>query len=230
MNPTPLARQVQRRMEALQLDRKGLSKKAKLNETFVRDLLEGRTISPRYASLEKLAGALGCAVSDLTIDEAPQFATNARRSIVSREARSSIMVPTISIDELDVRAAAGAGQLVTEETKVSEWHMPRDLLRAATQAPFEDVKIITIVGDSMQPTFNPTEKVLVDTDDKLPTPPGVFVIWDGLGLVAKRVEHIADSEPPTVRIMSDNPKYPPYERVIGEAHIQGRVIGKWLWT
>jgi phage repressor protein C with HTH and peptisase S24 domain len=219
MEKTRLAREVERRMEALLLNPKSLSKKAKLNETWVRDLLEGRTLSPRHVSLQKLATALGCGIGDLTGD-APAIAH-----------RDPAPENVAAVDELDVRAAAGPGQLVDETAKViSEWRMPRDLLRAATQSPTERIKILTIVGDSMMPTFHPTEKVMVDTADTTPSPPGVFVIWDGLGVVAKRIEHIPDSDPPRVRIMSDNPRYQPYERTLDEAYVQARIIGKWLWT
>jgi phage repressor protein C with HTH and peptisase S24 domain len=133
---------------------------------------------------------------------------------------------------MDIRAGAGSGQAVTidEGGKIAEWSVPQELLRSATSSPSERIKILSIVGDSMQPTFNPTEKVMVDTGDLMPSPPGIFIVWDGLGLVAKRVEFVAHSDPPTVRMLSDNQKYSTYERVIGEAHIQGRVIGKWLWT
>jgi hypothetical protein len=71
---------------------------------------------------------------------------------------------------------------------------------------------------------------MVDTGDVRPSPPGVFVVWDGLGFVVKRVEFMVHSDPPKVKITSDNPKYTPYERVLGEAYIQGRVLGKWLWV
>jgi hypothetical protein len=37
------------------------------------------------------------------------------------------------------------------------------------------------------------------------------------------------SEPPRVRISSDNGKYDAYERTLEEAYIQGRVIGQWRW-
>jgi phage repressor protein C with HTH and peptisase S24 domain len=134
------------------------------------------------------------------------------------------------IDEVDVRAAAGAGSINDVEPIVAEWMFPKNLVRSATNAPTERIRILTVVGDSMPETFQPFEKVMVDTTDLTPTPPGVFVVWDGLGLVVKRVEHVAFSEPPTVRIMSDNPKYAPYERVLDEAHIQGRVLGKWQWV
>lgn len=133
------------------------------------------------------------------------------------------------IGEVDVRAAAGAGSINEVEPVVAEWLVPKTLVRSATNAPTDRVRILTVVGDSMPETFRPFEKVMVDTTDLMPTPPGVFVVWDGLGLVVKRVEHVAFSDPPTVRITSDNPKYQPYERTLDEAHIQGRVLGKWQW-
>ena len=76
-------------------------------------------------------------------------------------------------------------------------------------------------------TLNPGEKVLVDFRDTVASPPGIFVVWDGLGLVLKRVEFLAQSDPPKVRITSDNARYQPYERILEEAYIQGRVIGSW---
>ena len=38
-------------------------------------------------------------------------------------------------------------------------------------------------------------------------PPGIFVIWDGTGLVAKRIEHAPHSEPPRMVLKSLNPGY-----------------------
>ena len=76
----------------------------------------------------------------------------------------------------------------------------------------------------MLPTLYPGQKVMVNTRDNRPTPPGLFYVWDGMGLVIKRVELVPGSNPPTVRIKSDNPKYDTYERTIDEAHINGRII------
>lgn len=144
------------------------------------------------------------------------------------------IVPLMArIEEFDIRGSAGAGALVDDSEApqvVHEWQIPRDLIRGATYSPPERIKIITVVGDSMEGTFRSYERVMVDTDDKVPTPPGVFVVFDGLGLVVKRVEYVPHSDPPTVRITSDNPKYSPYERTLGEAYIQGRVLGRWQWV
>lgn len=136
----------------------------------------------------------------------------------------------LKIDELDIRVGAGAGQLAEGVGKMGHWALPRELVRLATPARAERIKIVTVVGDSMTPTFNPTDRIMIDTSDTNPSPPGVFVVWDGFGQVVKRVEFMPHSEPPTVRISSDNQRYAPYERSLGEAYIQGRVIGKWQWS
>ena len=218
-----VAREVTKRMKERGLNPKSLSKRAGLNETFVRDLTKGKSRNPRADSLNKLATALECHISDLTDGSGSRLTLG--KAIAQGQAWGSA-----TVDEIDVRAAAGAGQLIESDAKIGEWQLPRELVKVATNSPLDRIKILTIVGDSMVPTYGPLEKVMVDMGDTRPAPPGVFVLWEGLGFVVKRVEHIPHSEPPRIKISSDNPKYSAYERILGEAYIQGRVIAKWLWT
>lgn len=133
------------------------------------------------------------------------------------------------IVELDVRASMGAGAIVESENVTGEWQVPADLFRGQTSAPLGALRIITAYGDSMEPEIPPGARVAVDISDKRPSPPGIFVVFDGVGLVIKRVEVVPFSDPVTVRLSSDNSHYKPYERVLDEAYIQGRVIGQWRW-
>lgn len=139
----------------------------------------------------------------------------------------------ISVDELDVRANGGYGlahDTTEAEPVVARWQMPGDILRAQTTAPPKSLKIITVFGDSMAPDFLPGERVLVDLDDRRPSPPGVFVLWDGLGLVIKRLELVPGTDPHMLRLIPRNPQYQTYEQPLSDVHINGRVIGKWQWT
>ncbi|MCA6305263.1 MAG: helix-turn-helix transcriptional regulator [Phenylobacterium sp.] len=140
----------------------------------------------------------------------------------------------VSIPELDVRAAAGDGALDDAvgdgEHVVASWSMPAAILRAQTTAPRDRMRIITVYGDSMAPDFNPGDRILVDTDDRRPSPPGVFAIWDGIGLVIKRVEYVINSSPAAVRLISRNPQYEPRSLSLADLDIRGRVIGRWQWT
>jgi phage repressor protein C with HTH and peptisase S24 domain len=145
-----------------------------------------------------------------------------------RHKRSSVS-PRLCIDELDVRASAGHGALVDGEKLIARWEIPTELIRGFTSAPPDELKIIRVQGDSMEPTLLPGQRVMVDSADRTPSPPGIFVVWDGLGFVIKRVDLVPHSEPLRVRISSDNGRYEPYERTLNEAYIQGRVIGQWRW-
>lgn len=71
---------------------------------------------------------------------------------------------------------------------------------------------------------------MVDTQDRSPSPPGIFVVWDGFGLVVKRMEMVPYSDPPKVRLISRNREYSTLELPAEDVHINGRVFGKWLWT
>lgn len=215
--------EIERRMLLLKLNPSSLSLKAGLNRWFVRDLMEQRDREPNGKSLGKLAMALGCAISDILTKD-PEMADEAPR----REMPPSKdgMVP---IEELDVRAAAGPGSLHEIEQVKNVWHLPGDLMRSYTATPADFVKIASIVGDSMEPTLMPATKVMIDTRDVRPSPAGVFFVWDGVGLVAKRVEIVPGSDPVRVRLISDNPRYTTYEVSLEEARIQGRVMGRWQW-
>lgn len=151
------------------------------------------------------------------------------RPLAPAAPRSDIGGRTIRIPELDVRASAGGGLLGENEKMVAEWQVPSGVVRGYSTAPAAELRIITVMGDSMEPTLQPGQRVLVDTGDRKPSPPGIFVVWDGLGLVIKRVQMVPHSEPPKVKITSDNVKYETYERSLEEAYIQGRVIGQWRW-
>lgn len=139
---------------------------------------------------------------------------------------------SVSVVEIDVSASAGPGLEVTDEKRIGEWHLPRTLIQGATGTPADHLRIISVKGRSMEPMFFPHDKVMVDTLDRKPTPPGPFVVWDGLGEVVKMVQFVPHSDPQKVKIVSVNAEYgvDPYERTLDEAHIQGRVLGKWWWA
>lgn len=134
------------------------------------------------------------------------------------------------IEEVDASVSAGPGTTVGDLTVIRQWQVAANMVNFGTDSAISKIKIIRVKGDSMTPTFNPTDRIMVDTGDIVPSPEGIFVVWDGVGFVLKRVQIVAHSDPVKVRLMSDNKSYQPYERVLSEAYLQGRVIGKWLWT
>lgn len=133
----------------------------------------------------------------------------------------------VLVNEREVRASAGGGAVVEAEDVNGTWGFPRDWLKYELRAKPADLDVITIDGDSMSPTLEPGDKVVVDRSRTAPSPPGVFIVWDGMATVAKRLEFIPNSDPPRVRILSDNPRYQPYERTAEEVFVLARVLGRW---
>lgn len=131
------------------------------------------------------------------------------------------------VSEIDVRASAGPGAIHEGLEEVKQvWFFPENVIRHEFRARTSDLRMITIDGDSMEPLLASGDRVMIDTSQRVPVPPGIFVIWDGMGLVAKRIEHAPNSDPPLVLIKSVNPEYQTYERSAEEVHVVGRVI----WT
>jgi phage repressor protein C with HTH and peptisase S24 domain len=129
------------------------------------------------------------------------------------------------VPELDVRASAGHGAFHDGDEEIKAvWMFPDAVIRHELRARSANLRIITIDGDSMEPLLASGDRVLVDTSQRVPAPPGIFVIWDGLGIVAKRIEHIPTAEPSRIVIKSINPLYNDYERPTEEVNIIGRVI------
>lgn len=208
-------------------NQKSLAEAARLNETAVRDILKGRSRRPLHTTIIALARTLACEPEDLIGGWRGTSALGASGGAASAGS-------TATIRELDVRPAAGGNSSVVEILEGAEEEATRALygfpasgFRELYGAPPEEVRILEVVGDSMAPELWPGQKVMVHLRDRQPSPPGVFVLWDGLGLVIKRVEFIAQSDPPKLRISSDNRQYAVYERTIDEVHILGRVIGRW---
>ncbi len=229
---------VQRRIEELGLDYATVSRGIGKNHAYIQQFLKRNNPAKLPEDVRHLlADILG--VDEASLKPGPALA----RALIEAQGQTPIkdnvvkLAPksigdTIQIRELDVRAYAGDGAAHLEDVPDirREWQLPRDMIKGHTSAPQDKLRIITVFGDSMEPTLQPGARVLIDTDDRTPSPPGMFVCWDGLGLVIKRVELIAHSDPLTVRLTSDNPHYTAYERTIDEAHISGRVIGRWAWS
>ena len=75
----------------------------------------------------------------------------------------------------------------------------------------------------MDPTLCNNDLVLLDIAKTIASPPGIFALFDGMGLVIKRLEY-AGSDNTRLRIICDNPHYSSYERSVDETYIIGRVV------
>lgn len=132
----------------------------------------------------------------------------------------------VPVHEQNTEIEGEPGHAINTDEVLGYWSVPEDYARSELKIDPGGSRIIRITGDSMEPKLYDGDRVLVDTNDRNPSPPGVFALWDNYGVVVKSVERVHGTDPARLRLISLNTTYSPYEVVEGEAHLIGRV--KWV--
>jgi phage repressor protein C with HTH and peptisase S24 domain len=80
----------------------------------------------------------------------------------------------------------------------------------------------------MSPTIQSGDRVIIDTDHRVPSPDGLYAIRDRFGsIVVKRLQVLRRGDPPIVKIISDNPHHG--EEEVSAEEIETAIIGRVLW-
>lgn len=123
----------------------------------------------------------------------------------------------------DVAASAGGGSVVEYEAEIYSLAFPPEYLKKLTSSSPAHLSIISVKGDSMDPTLVDDDVVLLDTSKTNLSFDGLFVIRFDDALHVKRVGRSA--KPGYVIVISDNSAFRDIEADKGDLH----VIGKVLW-
>lgn len=187
---------------------------AGLGDGVVRNYLAGRADSLNQTTLEKLARAADATVAEL-IGEKP------RDPRVGKD--------VAAIKSLEVRAAMGGGFEVVEEPEGPPYFFRREWIERITGNDKAALRVLPdLRGDSMLPTIAEHDMGLVKIAGfNEPFESGkIYIIWDGTGLIVKRLERVVGGKRQRLRVISDNASvYPPYE-VDAESI---RIIGQIIW-
>ena len=112
-----------------------------------------------------------------------------------------------------VEAAAGPGALNEEfAAETARWHLPEGMLRHEGAVKPENLRILRVRGNLMEPEMRDGDRLMVDISRRVPATGEMFVLWDGNGLVVKRVETMR-GDPSRLRLISANPDYAPFRSV-----------------
>lgn len=142
--------------------------------------------------------------------------------------------------EVDVRAGAGegatgdiatialsAGQSIVGHAVLSEWVLPASFYRHELHASPGAIILMQVHGDSMWPTLQSGDRVIIDTKQSSFASDGLYVFHDGDGVPrVKRLSKVLFSDPPTVDVISDNPQHPKQNALLADVMIFGRVVGR----
>ena len=195
-------------------DRLGLSvaeiaRRAELNYDNVRDLIRREGSSTSVENAAKIASVLDI---DLQAGMAPTRVENG-----DNPPDGSGMVPVY-----DVYASAGFGSLVGYEEQTHGLAFPPAYLRKLTNGSTRDLVIISVKGDSMEPTLLDDDVVLVDKSKTHMGYEGMFVLRHNDTLLVKRAGMAA--KPGRVTLISDNKTYPPVDAALVDLHVVGKVL------
>lgn len=179
-------------------------------EGAIHNYISGRTTSLTYITLEKLAAAAGCTVGEML------------REPTTKEDSGKF----VRIKHLEVHASAGGGFEVTSEPEGEPYYFKKTWLESKFGGHDGKLRVIHFDGDSMVPTIHSGDVGIVltgiTTEDFQSGK--IYVLWDGRGLVVKRLEAII-SDRPKIRVISDNSSvFSPYEIDAEYARIIGRVL------
>ena len=129
-----------------------------------------------------------------------------------------------SVKRHPVTVSAGPGAVVNEELGRPYFAFDERWLKALTATPADNLSIVRVEGDSMSPTLNPGDEILIDLGDCADRlRDGIYVLRVDDALVVKRLA--LNPLGRSVTVQSDNPAYPDWPDCdLDEINCIGRVI------
>jgi phage repressor protein C with HTH and peptisase S24 domain len=214
---------IKKAREALGMTQTTLAKAVGVSQQAVMELESGRAKGTKHCA--KFARALG--QDPLWLETGDGRMREAAKA--KRQAKSDApdMLPDVAnferIPVIDIRTSSGRGAIGDGERTVGFWMFSTDWLRAVTPAPFSQLVVVQVSGDSMEPTLHNGDYALIDSSQLNPRREGIYVLRIDDTLMIKRVT----VHPATKRVTlgTDNARYQTYEDLdAGNVEALGRVI------
>lgn len=128
----------------------------------------------------------------------------------------------VEIEELDLAFGMGGGSYLDMPVKAKPRKFTRGWLRMFTPAPPVRIKIAQGIGDSMAPTIQNADIVIIDTaDTRVKMGDQIWAVAYGDTGLIKRLRPLPSGG---VKIMSDNPLIEAETAYDGELHVIGKVV------
>lgn len=132
----------------------------------------------------------------------------------------------VSVQRHPVSVSAGPGAIPAEEAGKPYFAFDERWLKAITASSPERLSIVRVQGDSMSPTLNEGDDILVDLGDSAERlRDGIYVLRAEEALVVKRLA--LNPMGRRVTVQSDNPAYPDWPDCTLE---QVQPIGRVIWS
>lgn len=211
---SPIGQRLKLEMKKRGVTSTDLARRAEVRTSFLYDIFSGKSANPSTVKLARVADQLGINVSYLVgITQTPDLPQQSPDE-------AYMAVPHVVVD-----IGASTGTVVSVSGRNGEPFLFRKAwIQEHLRVDIDNARVMTVRGDSMEPTLCHNDTVLIDLSQKTPSPPGLFVVFDGFGLAVKRIEQIGQQQPPRLHVSADNSQYSSYDRSADETFIIGRVV------
>lgn len=185
------------------------------------DIQRGKSRNPGMATISLIAEAFGRPTSFFLEPQGSAKRNNLEPDIPpSRNASNGDDV--VEIIQLDLSVSMGPGTHIEDYVEEEPVKFDMGFIRAITRSPVLRLRLIRGVGDSMFPTLNGGDAIIVDTTERmLSRQDGIYwiSIYGAMGI--KRLRAVSKTR---VMIVSDNPDIRDYEVDAEDLRIEGRAI------
>lgn len=126
-----------------------------------------------------------------------------------------------------VEASAGPGALVEGEPILEIMALGREWIRRELGADPGRLSLLFMRGDSMTPTLQPGEMLLLERVEGSQIGDGICVIRLDADLLVKRIQRLPGGK---LQVGSDNPAYQPFVVDVGGEAAEVAVVGRVIWA
>jgi phage repressor protein C with HTH and peptisase S24 domain len=208
-------------------DAYSLAEKSGVPQPTTQRFLSGVHKSANAETVKKWAKAYGLTESQLRGDMPIGYEMQERSAYQNSLIYSD---DVIKIPLLNAVASMGNGNQQQEVETVIDMLTISKTWADKTLRPYtnsENLAFIHAIGDSMHPTFNDGDILMIDTGDKSITADKIYVLEAYERLFIKRVRQRLDGE---IEISSDNPSVKTVDILNGNhtINVLGRVV--WVWN
>lgn len=198
--------------------------------------LEESDDNMRAARMLETVGHLG--TSQRPAPSSQRIALHEAGHAVTRNLMAAAM---LQVREIDVRGGASYGGGIIDEAHqedgnqadkvVARWGLPTEFVESELGLRSGGMDIIKVRGDSMDDGsakgLASGDRVMVDRDDRDVRQGGIFVVFDGVGIIIKQVELDREAQPPRIVCKSLNTRYSPITLTLeSPVQVVGRVAAR----
>jgi transcriptional regulator with XRE-family HTH domain len=108
---------------------------------------------------------------------------------------------------------------------LGRWLIPKQLIAWAGDVPRDDLLIVQMDSDDMEPTMKRGDPVIIDMTADTVTASGIYLLKNEVGHFFRRVEPLLDTDTAQVRLSCDNTRYQPYTAKLDQISVRARALG-----